>query len=147
MEAEFAVNARTETVAQEFRRILRPWGYLIPPSGLTRKLRASVTTLANATVPLIVDNGKFDDITRISRDFSHRIAASQAELADLETRLQRAPRWRDLRALERQKRERLAADLAASARPARTAVARRAPAATDHRHGAAAQPTAEKSAE
>lgn len=115
MDADFAINARPETVAQGFRRILRPWGYLIPPSGLTRNLRASLANLATANVPLIVDNGQFDDITRISTLFAPSIASIQAELVALEARLGRAPRWRDLEVVQRQTLKRLADELASSA--------------------------------
>ena len=115
MDAEFATNARPETVAQGFRRILRPWGYLVPPSELTRGLRASLVSLAKAKVPLIVDNGQFDDITRITRSFANQIAVIQADLAALEARIGRAPRWRDLPVVQRKRVERLAAELSTSA--------------------------------
>jgi hypothetical protein len=109
---EFAVNARPETVAAGFRRTLRPWGYLVPPSGLSKKLHSTLVALGAKRIPLIVDNGHFDDITRIASHVEPEVEAITSHNALLEGRLKRTARWSDLRTADRRRRERLASRLA-----------------------------------
>jgi hypothetical protein len=115
LDAEFAINARPETVSQDFRRTLRPWGYLVPPGGLTKPLTATLKEFCKAGVPLIVDNGHFDDITRVSTSLGKAIGAAKADIATVEARLERTALWRDLSKTVARKRVRLAAILAAEA--------------------------------
>jgi len=119
LHAEFAINARPETVAARFRGTLKSWGYLVPPSGLTKGLRKSIEGLIKADVPIIVDNGLFDDITRISNELAAGISGTKAALAAEEARLGRTPAWRDLTKSIAKKRLKLADLLAVEARVAR----------------------------
>src|SRR5262245_32265186 len=119
LDAEFAINARPETVSQDFRRTLRLWGYLVPPSGLTEPLTATLKDFYKAGIPLIVDNGHFDDITRVSTSLAKPIAAAQADIATVEARHKRTALWRDLSKTVARRRIRLAGTLAAEARTAK----------------------------
>jgi hypothetical protein len=118
LDAEFAINARAETVAPGFRKTLRHWGYLVPPRGLTRALQESIGSLARANVPLIVDNGLFDDITRISNKFAARISRAKTAIAQEEARLRRTPEWRDLKKPVSRERLELARQFAEEAQKA-----------------------------
>jgi hypothetical protein len=64
---------------------------------------------------IIVDNGKFDDIKRLSARFAKPIARGQKDVATLEARLQRTVVWRDLSHAAAYRRVRLASALAAAA--------------------------------
>ena len=118
LDAEFAINARPETVAIGFRKTLKSWGYLVPPSALTKTLQKSIESLAKMDVPLIVDNGLFDDITRISNQFASRVSGAKADLAAEESRLRRTPVWRDLKKSISRERLELASLLAEEAQSA-----------------------------
>jgi hypothetical protein len=115
VDAEFAINARAETVSADFRKTLKVWGYLVPPSGLTKSLQRSLGDLAAANTPLIVDNGLFDDISRISNSLASRIGKAKSALAGEEARLHRGLRWRDLKKSMAAERRELAQLLAAKA--------------------------------
>lgn len=96
MKAEFATNARAETLSEIFRKQVPTFGYLVPPNALTAKLKQQLSELAGNGEPLIVDNGMFDDIGRISRAFQYEASIIRADRQKLEVQLKRDPMWRDL---------------------------------------------------
>src|SRR4051794_26957511 len=118
LNVQFAVNARVETVGSSFRRSLKPWGYLVSPGGLTKTLTALLKPLHDRNVPLIVDNGHFDDIARIATSVAGEIATAKREPMRVEVRSKRTPTWTDLSAATQRRRQRLASTLAIRAQSA-----------------------------
>ncbi len=112
LDARFAVNLRPDTISPTFRRFAHPWGYLVPPTGLTRSLRRAVDVLASSRVPAIVDNGNFDDISRITAQRANDLKHYQRQLVELEARLRRRVTWRDLSAALRNEVVKLSGSLA-----------------------------------
>lgn len=90
MQAWFAVNLRPDTLAPDFRRKLRPWGYLAPPSELTASLRQAARGLQASGRALVVDNGQFDDIARIALALEPDAGPVRAALAALGSGVTRA---------------------------------------------------------
>jgi len=67
----FLVNARTQTLSAIYRKYSPPHGYLAPPSYLTKGVRKQLLELPGTPKPLIlVDNGRFDDIQRIRKEYT-----------------------------------------------------------------------------
>lgn len=95
-QVQFVVNLRATTVTPEFRRRVRPPGYLAPPAYLTADLRALAPKLSARGQLLIADNGLYDDIARIAKQLAPQTKAVAAHLHAARTRLDRPPRSTDL---------------------------------------------------
>lgn len=87
MDVRFLPNLRPGTVSPEFRRRVRPAGYLAPPNALTSSTRVFAAMRPPASDVLVLDNGLFDDIGRISsalagemRPVTSRLQATQNRL-------------------------------------------------------------------
>ena len=75
MSVEFLVNARLSTLSAKFERACHPDGYLVAPSYLSRGLRAALAGRSRPGSELLIDDGLFDDIARISKQFGTRAEA------------------------------------------------------------------------
>lgn len=115
LNARFAVNLRNDTVSPAFRRALRPWGYLVPPSSLTASLRKAVFRLVAKRTHIIVDNGLFDDVRRLANSHADEAMAVAVALAGSSARLNRPITWADLKVTEQRAISRLAEGLSAGA--------------------------------
>ena len=65
MHARFLVNLRPLTMSDEFLHRCKPQGFLAPPMYLTAATRRFATS-GRGKRPLLVDNGRFDDIAAIA---------------------------------------------------------------------------------
>ena len=74
MTARFLINIRELTIREEFRRILRPAGYLAAPAYLTDAGRVFAATIRGLRGSLIVDNGRFDDVGRVASRYQQETA-------------------------------------------------------------------------
>jgi hypothetical protein len=90
MQAWFAVNLRADTLEPDFRRKLRPWGYLAPPAEMTPRLNEAARGLRRSGRGLVVDNGLFDDISRIGKALAEDTKSLTAELKRLGRDVSRA---------------------------------------------------------
>lgn len=108
LDARFAVNLRNETVSPAFRKALRVWGYLVPPAGLTAGLRRDLQRVTTRGTRIIVDNGLFDDVTRIAKAHASESKTTAVDLAAAGARLKRDAGWSDFTAEQRATINRLA---------------------------------------
>lgn len=82
-EIRFLVNLRTETATAEFRDRVRPHGWLFPPAYSTAATLAYARDQARRGVPVLADNGLFDDLSRIAQDHEAAAAPVRAVLENL----------------------------------------------------------------
>jgi hypothetical protein len=85
-DVDFVVNLRNSTASRDFRRKLRPPGYLVPPAYLTAELRAKAATFSRRGSLIVADNGLYDDIVRLAAQLagvprSAALAQQAAKLA------------------------------------------------------------------
>jgi hypothetical protein len=94
----FAVNLRADTFTDTFSRALAPWGWLAAPSNLSRSVASSLQDARRTgqCKAFIADNGNFELIGSVRAVFAARAAALQVQMADVELRLGRSARRRDL---------------------------------------------------
>lgn len=82
-EFRFLVNLRAETATAEFRDRVRPYGWLLPPAYASAATKTYATAQARRGVPVLADNGLFDDLSRIARDLDSDAAPLRAVLERL----------------------------------------------------------------
>lgn len=79
MEVAFLVNARRETLKPQIAAQLALRGYLVPPAYLTAPLRKTISAPKRFWPgPTVIDDGLFDDISRIA---AHPLVQPQATVA------------------------------------------------------------------
>lgn len=95
-DVHFVVNLQKDTATTEFRRRVRPPGYLLPPLYLTETLRTRAGEFANNGELLVVDNGLYDDVGRIADELGPAAKVVKADLDNARERLRRAARSTEL---------------------------------------------------
>lgn len=112
----FLHNLRSDTIAAAYRKRLRPRGYLIPPDTTSHPLADRAADLRG--VRRLVDNGNFDLIGKLARDFESRAKILYDDMMRIQRRLGRSPGTLDIPRSVRIAYQRLAGDIRAAAQAA-----------------------------
>jgi hypothetical protein len=92
----FIHNLRQETFSDAFVAGLSPHGYLLAPNNATAGLRALARAVRASRRRLLIDNGNFASIGQVSALFAADAERLAQEVTELENRLGRSLRARDL---------------------------------------------------
>jgi hypothetical protein len=111
----FAINARSETVTELFKKNVPARAYLVPPNALSRALKPRLLELSAKRLPLVLDNGNYDDISRIINNFATKVSGAISELAETDSKSEHFPRWEELPPRMQSQRISLANELASAA--------------------------------
>lgn len=86
-EIRFLVNLRAETSNEDFRKRVRPYGWLLPPAFASTRTTAYAQAEARRGVPVVADNGLFDDLARIAVQHDATAAPVRGQLERLWTQV------------------------------------------------------------
>lgn len=119
----FLVNARTQTLSATFQKFAAPRGYLIPPAYLSKTVVKLVAALPQRPQLLtLVDNGRFDDIQVIRKQFERAAQQLAAALSKAGILAATSPERKTLSAALAKKVNDLARQLMAAAHAAPPAI-------------------------